>query len=183
MARESSDRFAQALHNMTNQSETTDQPSAESVPSQTSSRPARPTSKADSSMLTRKQHPNRVDRPSQPGVTQPISESISPSVSSGSSNYSKKSATQARSRKSISGSLEFRRTLIPPCLVVGTCFIGFMLFFFFQPEDAALRQVRWVVPVGMGILGFLLLGVGVLNMFLVKKELDHRRRHTPVSHV
>jgi hypothetical protein len=35
----------------------------------------------------------------------------------------------------------------------------------------------------MGILGFLLLGVGVLNMFLVKKELDHRRRHTPVSHV
>lgn len=183
MARESSDRFAQALHNMTNQSETTDQPSVESVPSQTSSRPARPILKVDSSTSTRKQHPNRSARPSEPGVTQPMSESMSPSVSSGPSNYSRKSATRARSRKSLSGSLEFRRTLIPPCLVVGTCFVGFMLFFFFQPEDAALRQIRWVVPVGMGILGFLLLGVGVLNMFLVKKELDLRRRHPPVSHV
>lgn len=167
MAQKSSDRLAKALHAMTDHSQDTSEPVEESsVPTEPSSIPVPQT--------------HRPSRPAKPNSPKRIGQSMSPPRTLVDS---KQSSAKPRSRKSRVGSLEFRRTLIPPCLVVGTCFIGFMMFFFLQPDDAALRQVRGVVPVGIGIIGCLLLGVGVFNMLLVKNELDFRRNHTDASKV
>jgi protein-S-isoprenylcysteine O-methyltransferase Ste14 len=88
--------------------------------------------------------------------------------------YARKPVARAK-RKSKTGSIEFRRTLIPSCLVVGSMFVLLTILFFFQPADAALRQARVFVPIAIGVLGVVLLAVGVFNMLLVKKELERKQ--------
>lgn len=192
MAKESLDRLAQALQAMTDQPETGSEspneiPQPDVTPLQSSSKPSQPVINRHSSPITTNTSPSPSQpaiksRPARPDSVEIIRENT-PTPLTSIPAYPKHSAGKTPKRKLRTGSLEFRRTLIPPCLVVGICFIIFMLFFFFQPEDAALRQVRWVVPVGMGIMGCLLLGIGVLNMLLVKKELDLRQNHRGGSRV
>ena len=79
---------------------------------------------------------------------------------------------KAPARKSTVASLEFRRTLIPPCLVVGIAFPILTLLFFLQPSTSALRHANVLIPIVIALVGFAVLAVGVLNMLMVKKELD-----------
>lgn len=72
-------------------------------------------------------------------------------------------------------SLEYRRTLIPSCLVVGVMFPLLTIAFFLQPQTWALRHANLLIPVSIGIVGLLVLGVGVLNMLMVKKELEAQK--------
>lgn len=94
-------------------------------------------------------------------------------------NYAARRPT--RKNQSLFASQEFRRTLIPPCLVVGATFLLLMLIFFMLPASAALRQASIILPVGLGVTGLLLLGLGVLNMILVKKELDAAKAAKPAG--
>lgn len=189
-AKESLDRLAQALQAMTDQPESGSESPNEILqpdvaPLQSSSKPSQPAINRHSSPITTNPSPSQSaikSRPARPDSVE-IIQGNSPTPLTSIPAYPKHSAGKTPNRKLQTGSLEFRRTLIPPCLVVGICFIVFMLFFFFQPEDAALRQIRWVVPAGMGIMGCLLLGIGVLNMLLVKKELDIRQNHREGSRV
>ncbi len=44
--------------------------------------------------------------------------------------------------------------------------------FFLQPSTSALRHANLLFPVTLAVLGLAVLAVGVLNMLMVKKELE-----------
>lgn len=72
-------------------------------------------------------------------------------------------------------SIEFRRTLIPPCLVLGAMLIALAIAYWFQSPTATLRRFSTAVPVAAAIFGALLISLGVFNMLVVKNELDARK--------
>ncbi len=171
-----------------------------SAPAEKTSRPARPSSPAQPVPAAPAQTPTSTTRPSRPmspvigsspaanppqtspqaRSSRPAAPIISRAPDATSStvqpvNYASRKPVAKKKKKSLTGSIEFRRTMIPPCLVVGASFIVMTGLFFLQPESSALRQARVILPIGMGILGFILLAVGAFNMLLVKKELDAHR--------
>ena len=68
-------------------------------------------------------------------------------------------------------SLDFKQTIIPPCLCVGLGFLVLTVLFFLQPATSALRMGGVLLPAGMAVVGLILLAVGVANVLIVKREL------------
>jgi hypothetical protein len=66
--------------------------------------------------------------------------------------------------------LDFRRTLIPPCLVVGVGLLLCTALFYLQSPHAALRHASPLLPIGMAMIGGLVLAAGVFNMLLVRAQ-------------
>ena len=115
----------------------------------------------------------RPSRPSQPVVAAPHPGDATAATVQPVSYASRR--PPAKKKQSLTGSIEFRRTLIPPCLVVGGSFLLLTAIFFMLPSTAALSHASIILPLGIGIVGLMVLGVGALNMIMVKKELDSKK--------
>jgi len=114
--------------------------------------------------------PARPSRPSRPSAPQPVARIEAPVQQQVVSYAARKAAS--KSKAAAYATSEFRRTMIPSCLVVGVMFPLMFVAFFLQPASAALRQTTILLPVGILVIGLLVLGVGMMNMMLVKKEIE-----------
>lgn len=110
--------------------------------------------------------PARAARPSAPVVDRPP-EPVAP-VS-----YARKNVKPAK--QALTGTIEFRRALIPSCLVLGVLFPLLTILFFARPKTDALRAIPPYLPIAMAVIGVVLLAIGALNMVLVKNELDAKK--------
>jgi hypothetical protein len=109
--------------------------------------------------------PARPSRPAAPA----------PSATPAAVDYARKPVRKVvKKSKYNAGSLLFRQTLIPPCLVAGGMFVLLAIAFFLQPSTYALRQASLYFPIGIGVMGAVVLAMGIFNMILVKKELERK---------
>ncbi|MBC7783022.1 MAG: hypothetical protein H7144_04210 [Burkholderiales bacterium] len=102
----------------------------------------------------------------------PVRQPVSPGAPTTTATLTSDSAPKPAMQKS---AIEFRRTLIPPCLVLGAMLIGLAITYWFQSPTAMLRRFSVGVPTAAAIFGALLIALGVFNMLVVKNELDARK--------
>ncbi len=100
------------------------------------------------------------------GVTDLIADAL-PEVSQGQSKLRPATPVQY----SLAGSIRFRQTLIPPCLVCGTILSIFSLIYYLQPPTASIRYLEPFWAIGFGLVGVVLIGLAVTNMKIVKNQL------------
>lgn len=81
-------------------------------------------------------------------------------------------AAAAKKRRAINpGAIEFRRTLIPPCLVTGLGLIGVAVTLYLLPEGSLYRGLPSYIPPTLLGLGVLVLALGGINMATVARDL------------
>lgn len=131
--------------------------------------PQKPTSPTSPTSPTPTPTPSAPARPSRPAAPAPI-------ATPAPVDYARKTVRKSASKpKFKAGSLQVRQTLIPPCLVAGGMFLLMGIAFFLQPSTFALRQISLYFPLGIGIMGAVVLALGIFNIILVKKELDRKK--------
>jgi len=115
-------------------------------------------------------------KPAAPSVAKPAARSAAPSTAPAAVEPIEYAKPASKKHKKVPffATLEFRQTVIPPLLAGGGGLIVLGILYFLQPSDAALRQLGATVPLVVGLIGVVLIGMGVLNMTKVKQQLIER---------
>lgn len=74
-------------------------------------------------------------------------------------------------KKPLIQSLKFRRTIIPPLLVVGISFLIMPIAWLMMDRDSLLRNAGAALPITLCVVGAVLLLLAILNMLSVRAEL------------
>jgi hypothetical protein len=147
-------------------------PTPQPQPDLKASRPARPTMPTPATQPVAAAPAAAPVRQSRPSAPTPASTPAP--VAAAPVEYARKKIV-VKKKKSFMQTLEFRQTIIPSCLVFGVTCPLLTLIFFLLPETNAIRHASLVLPLSVLVVGLLLLALGVMNMLLVKKELDAQK--------
>jgi hypothetical protein len=72
--------------------------------------------------------------------------------------------------------LGFRRTMIPILLTLGLALPVTAIWWMIQEDDSPIRELGWQFPVTLTVIGIVMLGLGILNMVQVKRQMDEQPR-------